>query len=712
MSPSRARRPALGSLPPQFVIPVVLLLLLHAVPGGGAGESGEQGGPLDGEWAGKGGGARRDVECLDCGPRCVATKVAKPMQGQCVGFTPAEFYMGDEIKAGQRLHRVQYTEMRSCVKGQAESNIRGLQAENRLTNIPFGLLDGATLNDAHTECKARWQDIPKPPWYFHTCNDPLRREEAQLSGYASAADFEPFRDQFIKAVAKATNVMAGTEASGGLVVKEEEVFIDSVRELEVCAKNASDPGDTCKRELPIGNAGAARGVSVMFHIEGHYDASLQETALDRALYVGDVYANELSNALVEQIGTPIQVRITKGRDATPCLGPLDTTTCLQGIPCSPISDRDAWTSFVSPEWWVRTPNKWFGGAIPSQTRVREWYCDDDPRLYLGTRRNGQLGRVDVYVRNSNPNIKSECDYFDSVTGDPTPGGGDSQCKDVNRTNPVPADCCGYCFLSVLHIMELFNCTGLTDLKNNKRGRDTIATFCRKTQFCREVRPCSGDPVRMGNPTDLLSASSSDIYCDPLDRGCEAEYVDGRQRSDVIAEILERRAAEEAPDPEVGPYFANQTSQGAVVVMGVVEGVANESVDEFRKDVNKTSLGMPLSTPDPEGRAPPKVCGYRAVCDVRLDSIRLRVGYYVNERLANPAGTPGFDYGSFFGGLFVFSLVFGCAGYLYWRRRKFLAAEKERKARKALKKYTDKRAEKTGLTYGDDGKVIDNVSKNA
>ena len=80
MSPSRARRPALGSLPPQFVIPVVLLLLLYAVPGGGAGESGGQGGPLDGEWAGKGGGARRDVECLDCGPRCVATKVAKPMQ--------------------------------------------------------------------------------------------------------------------------------------------------------------------------------------------------------------------------------------------------------------------------------------------------------------------------------------------------------------------------------------------------------------------------------------------------------------------------------------------------------------------------------------------------------------------------------------------------------------------------------------------------------
>lgn len=686
------------------------LLLLLATPVGGLRESGGQGGALGDHWARRGSGDRRDVECLDCGPRCVVTKVAKPMQGQCVGFTPAEFYIGDEIKAGQRLHRVQYTEMRSCVKGQAESNTRGLQAENRLANIPFGLLGGATLDDARSECRARWQDIARPPWYFHTCNDPLRREEAQLSDFASAVAFEPYRDRFRKAVVLATNVLAGTEASGGLVVKEEEVFIDAVRDLDACVKNASNPEDTCKRELQKG--GGVGGVAVAFHIEGHYDTGLQETALDRALYVGDIYANELATALVQQIGTPIEVRMSRGRDATPCNGPLDDTTCLRGVPCSPISDRDAWTSFVSPEWWVRTPNKWFGGTVPSQTRVREWYCDNDPRLYIGKRRNGQLGRVDVYVRNSNPNIKSECDEFDSVTGIATPGGGDSQCKEINRTNPVPADCCGYCFLSVLHIMELFNCTGLTELRTNKRGRDTIANFCKKTQFCKEARPCSGDPVRMGNPTDLLSASSSDIYCDPLNRGCNAEYVDGRKTSDVVAEILEQRAAEEASAPRVGPYFANETEQGASAVMGVVLGVANTSVDRFKDSLNKTSLGFPLSTPDPDGRAPPKVCGYGAVCDLRLDSIRLRMGYYVNERLANPAGTPGTDYGAIFGGLFAFTVCAGGIGYVYWRRRKFLQAEKERKARKALKKYTDKRAAKTGLTYGDDGKVVDNVSKNA
>jgi hypothetical protein len=35
------------------------------------------------------------------------------------------------------------------------------------------------------ECHRFWQDLKIPPSFYYTCNDPLRTEEAQLSGYAS-----------------------------------------------------------------------------------------------------------------------------------------------------------------------------------------------------------------------------------------------------------------------------------------------------------------------------------------------------------------------------------------------------------------------------------------------------------------------------------------------------------------------------------------------
>jgi hypothetical protein len=43
-------------------------------------------------------------------------------------------------------------------------------------------------------------------------------------------------------------------------------------------------------------------------------------------------------------------------------------------------------------------------------KVREWYCDYDPRLFVGKVRLGQLGYTDFYLRNSNLHVSFALGY--------------------------------------------------------------------------------------------------------------------------------------------------------------------------------------------------------------------------------------------------------------------------------------------------------------
>ena len=54
-----------------------------------------------------------------------------------------------------------------------------------------------------------------------------------------------------------------------------------------------------------------------------------------------------------------------------------------------------------------------------------------------------------------------CMYQEAIMLDP-----DRHCLGINQTNPVPADCCGFCFLSNIHLSRLFNCTGMQDILKN------------------------------------------------------------------------------------------------------------------------------------------------------------------------------------------------------------------------------------------------------
>ena len=40
--------------------------------------------------------------------------------------------------------------------------------------------------------------------------------------------------------------------------------------------------------------------------------------------------------------------------------------------------------------WVRTDRRWYGGTMPAKLMLREWYCDNDPRLFVGKVRLGQV----------------------------------------------------------------------------------------------------------------------------------------------------------------------------------------------------------------------------------------------------------------------------------------------------------------------------------
>jgi hypothetical protein len=174
---------------------------------------------------------RRAVQCADCGPRCISTKVAKPMNGECVGPTPVEFYEGEEVKAGQLLWRAQYRRMRVCVQNEGQANRRSGAREKGLQQMAPSLLD-LSVADAQDYCRSFWQDLKEPPTFYHTCNDPLFTEEAQMTGY-TLDDFDAnHRDTFKRAVAAA--MMNLKQNNSELVVTSENVVIARTFEGASC----------------------------------------------------------------------------------------------------------------------------------------------------------------------------------------------------------------------------------------------------------------------------------------------------------------------------------------------------------------------------------------------------------------------------------------------------------------------------------------------
>mmetsp|Transcript_21632 Transcript_21632/g.33850 ORF Transcript_21632/g.33850 Transcript_21632/m.33850 type:complete len:476 (-) Transcript_21632:106-1533(-) len=370
--------------------------------------------------------------------------------------------------------------------------------------------------DVQEECRQRWKDIDEPPDFFFMCNDPLGTEEAQITNYLDPSQFEANIESFREAVATSLNNLKGGDAQWE--VQTADVFVLGVEAGYFCDANLTASG-LCKNLL----AQQEQGIRVQFRVANQGDSNSEKVGdIDALLFNTDVFAQELGNVMAILLGVFSQVALTAGRDSTICDGASDQHTCLAGDVCRPITERVDYTTFTPDDWWLRADRKWFGGDVPSQADMREWYCDYDPRLFLGKVKVGQLGTADFYLRNANLNVKSECDRNHGGLGGP-----DIQCETVNATHPVPSDCCGYCFLSNLHIMKVFNCKGMQDPLTNRLLVNTIRDYCIRTQICSEERPCKGDPVEMGDPFQLLATGSYDIYCDPLDRGCEAKYVDGR-----------------------------------------------------------------------------------------------------------------------------------------------------------------------------------------
>ena len=79
-------------------------------------------------------------------------------------------------------------------------------------------------------------------------------------------------------------------------------------------------------------------------------------------------------------------------------------------------------------------------------------------------------------------------------------------------------------LSNIHLTRLWNCTGMQDILNNDEAIAVLAKYCTTTRLCREYRPCQR---QMGDPFALLRSSTYDVWCDPLNRGCNTPYIDGR-----------------------------------------------------------------------------------------------------------------------------------------------------------------------------------------
>ena len=397
------------------------------------------------------------------------------------------------------------------------------------------------------------------------------------------------------------------------------------------------PAACCANRL----VGDPPGIRVHFHVVGLAE---QKEEVDQILFGGEVLGLEIEKEFGKITGKFPQVTLRLGRDATPCGGPFDISTCILGDVCRPISDRSSFTDFVSRDWWVRTDARWYGGTVPPNWLVREWYCDYDPRLFVGKVRVGQLGYSDFYLRNSNLQVKSECDH-DEEAGITLQGGlsktvakvgnvveesgldPNRNCATVNTTDPVPFDCCGYCFLSNIHLTRLWNCTGMQDILNNDEAIAVLAKYCTTTRLCREYRPCFGEPVQMGDPFALLRSSTYDVWCDPLNRGCNTPYIDGR----------------------------------------------------------------PLKPGE-------RKCGYKWACDHRIPSIRNRIGYYWNDSTIFPPFPPPKEYYVMSAGvaaaIAVTSLCCSGIAVVLYRRWRFIRDKKARKLRKEQLKFLRKRDART------------------
>eukprot|EP00961_Rhodomonas_salina_P124195 1673950-Rhodomonas_salina.2 len=330
-----------------------------------------------------------------------------------------------KVPPGSPMWRVQYLPLRSCVGHEGQANIRQQGSVSALVQIdPF--LFNLGITDVQDQCRRRWIDIRYPPTFFYTCNDPLAMEEAQIAFAGTAAAFREQHLTSLRAsIALAVNNLKAIDSN--MTVTADDVVVVNITDAAPC-----DPGTNttaaafCDKRL----VSARDGIRARFRVVNQ-EATYAD--LDNVLYVTEAYGAELQRVLSLALEEFVEVQMTLGRDASLCEGPADGSSCLAGRVCGRVTERAAFTDFTSPAWWARADPRWFGGSIPSRPALREWYCDSDPRLFVGTVKVGQIGTADFYLRSSNPQVKSECDAGE--------GAGAAQCAGINRTTPVPGDCC-------------------------------------------------------------------------------------------------------------------------------------------------------------------------------------------------------------------------------------------------------------------------------
>ncbi|EKX40722.1 hypothetical protein GUITHDRAFT_113252 [Guillardia theta CCMP2712] len=113
---------------------------------------------------------RSGITCTDCGPYCLATKLARPMRGECKGFSTSSFYDSQE-GGSNRLWAEESLTVRYCVQSQAFANLRAQSSQARLSQLN-PQFQQFTESDAQSQCRQVWIDIRDPPTFFYTCNDP------------------------------------------------------------------------------------------------------------------------------------------------------------------------------------------------------------------------------------------------------------------------------------------------------------------------------------------------------------------------------------------------------------------------------------------------------------------------------------------------------------------------------------------------------------
>jgi len=138
-------------------------------------------------------------------------------------------------------------------------------------------------------------------------------------------------------------------------------------------------------------------------------------------------------------------------------------------------------------------------------------------------------------------------------------------------------------------------------------------YCIKTRFCLEARPCFGEPVKMGDPFALLRATTYDVYC-----GTKVHI-----RTHVCA----------CKDTAMHGDFPSSGSCASVIRV-------HPPLFPFPTTHSQTHIKHKITLPDPLNRGcktpyvdgrplkpGERACGYKWACDLRIPSIRLRIGYY-------------------------------------------------------------------------------------